>query len=178
MTPSNPTNERFDIYLANGLFSEADRAFNVRLANALRSRGLTVFLPQETPQNHGAAPTAEGIFLSDARAVLRSRILFAVIDGEVIDSGVACEIGIAVAAGIPIVALWTDIRRKRTGEGRMYHNIFVTGGIEQNGRIFDSYQLMKQSLFANIRFTKCCRMSVKPRSYSIIRDLMISSAPP
>ena len=39
----------------------------------------------------------------DTEAVLKSDVLVAVLDGQLIDPGVASEIGIAYQAGIPIV---------------------------------------------------------------------------
>lgn len=128
----------YDVYLANALFSEADQAFNNQVAARLRAAGLSVFLPQETGENRAGAPTGEEIFVSDAQRIARSRVLLAVLDGDVLDDGVACEIGLAFGMGVPVVGLWTDLRRFRTGEGRIYRNIFVTGAIERNGTICSS----------------------------------------
>ena len=81
-------------------------AFNALLANALRAKGLTVFLPQETEENTNFNPTGRQIFISDVRRIRASRILLSVLaDGDVLDDGVACEIGIAVGLGIPVVGI-------------------------------------------------------------------------
>jgi nucleoside 2-deoxyribosyltransferase len=125
----------YDVYLANALFSDADRSFNKYLAESLRNANFTVCLPQESSENKGAAPTARDIFLSDAKMIAKCKLILAVLDGETIDSGVACEVGMAFGSGIPVIGLWTDFRRRREGEGRIYHNIFVLGAITQNGII-------------------------------------------
>ena len=128
-------NVRSDIYWANSLFSEADRHLNRRYAVRLRSLGYTVFLPQETDVNHrrgAASPAAYDIFRVDTGAILNSRLMIACIDQETIDSGVACEIGIAYSYGIPIIGLYTDIRQYREGRGKIYKNLYVIGAIESS----------------------------------------------
>lgn len=128
----------FDVYIASPLFSSAERSFNEDIAGLIRARGYSAFLPQELPDNHSVAPTEREIFEADTNRLLQSRVLLAVIDGEATDAGVALEIGIALAHHIPVVGLWTDIRQRRTGSGRMYRNIYLTGAIRQNGAIVDS----------------------------------------
>jgi len=126
------------IYWANSMFTEADRNFNVQCAEALRSAGYQVFLPQEAIVNHlfgEASPSAQDIFRVDTSAILDSHLLVACIDQETIDSGVACEIGIAFAHGIPIIGLYTDIRQHRKGCGQMYKNPYVVGAIESAGEV-------------------------------------------
>jgi nucleoside 2-deoxyribosyltransferase len=131
------------IYWANALFSEADRKFNEDCAKKLRAAGYTVFLPQETSMTYEKAPTNAEIFRVDTTEIQSADILIACIDQFPIDSGVACEIGVAHAFGIPIIGLYTDIRRKREGPGRMYKNQYVMGAIEASGEIVDSMdQLM------------------------------------
>jgi nucleoside 2-deoxyribosyltransferase len=115
------------IYWANTLFTEAQRSFNRHWAKFLRENGYDVFLPQELLENEVAySPTPEEIFYLDTAAILQSDALVAVIDDETIDCGVAAEMGIAHATGIPVVAVYTDIRRNRT-VGAMYKNLYVVG---------------------------------------------------
>lgn len=134
-------NTKTDIYWANALFSEADRYLNRRYVDRLRSLGYTVYLPQETDiSNRGkeAPVTAHDIFVVDTNAILNSLIMVACIDQETVDSGVACEIGIAYSARMPIIGLYTDIRQHREGRGRMYKNLYVIGAIEFSGEIVSS----------------------------------------
>ncbi len=133
-----PHISRYDIYWANSLFGEADRCFNKKYAVRLRALGYSVYLPQEADINLGtekSPPSSFGIFTSDTRAILLSRLLVACLDQETIDSGVACEVGIAYAYGLPTIGLYTDIRQYREGRGRMYKNVYVIGAIENNGVI-------------------------------------------
>lgn len=124
---------RARIYWANSLFTEADRTFNTRVVKRLRDAGFDVFLPQESQVNESPSPASEEIFRTDSAAVLASRLLVACLDQETIDSGVACEVGLAYAFNIPIIGLYTDIRQHRQGKARMYKNLYVLGAIEANG---------------------------------------------
>ena len=116
-------NKTKTIYWANTLFSEADQNFNIKFVKILRNSGYKVFLPQEIKVNHpelNLSPTSWDIFSKDTSAILNSALLIACIDQESIDCGVACEIGIAYEAGIPIIGLYTDFRQYRSGNGKMY----------------------------------------------------------
>ncbi|TFG07956.1 hypothetical protein EU538_07940 [Candidatus Thorarchaeota archaeon] len=137
---------RKSIYWANALFSQADREFNEKCARFLRKKGYDVFLPQETPMTFQSAPTNEEIFRVDTEAIQQSDALVACIDQFPIDSGVACEIGMAWASGIPIIALYTDIRADRKGAGQMYKNQYVMGAIESSRGIARSLDELIQIL--------------------------------
>lgn len=131
------------VYWANAMFSEADREFNAKCADVLRKAGYQVFLPQEATVNkpvEESSPSAETIFRVDTSEILESDLLIACIDQETIDCGVACEIGVAFAYGIPIVGLYTDIRQYRKGHGQMYKNLYVVGAIEAIGEIVSSVE--------------------------------------
>jgi nucleoside 2-deoxyribosyltransferase len=125
------------VYWANALFSEADRKFNEEFVAKVRAAGYSVFLPQEAFSGD-ADPTNEEIFRVDTDELQSCDVVIACLDQFPIDSGVACEIGVAYGANIPVIGLYTDIRRKRTGSGRMYKNQYVLGAIEANGEIVSS----------------------------------------
>jgi nucleoside 2-deoxyribosyltransferase/SAM-dependent methyltransferase len=129
---------RARIYWANSLFTEADRTYNTRVVKRLRDAGFEVFLPQESQVNESPSPASEEIFRTDSAAVLASRLLVACLDQETIDSGVACEVGLAYAFNIPIIGLYTDIRQHRQGKARMYKNLYVLGAIEAHGEMVAS----------------------------------------
>ena len=140
---------RQQIYWANSMFGQADRDFNAKCAALLRQNGYDVFLPQEANVNMGKgtlSPTADDIFRLDTTAIVNSNLLVVCIDQESIDCGVACEIGIAYAYGLPIVGLYTDIRQYRTGQGRMYKNLYVIGAIEASGKIVENLDELIQYL--------------------------------
>jgi len=127
------------IYWANALFSDADRKFNEVSVKRVREEGHTIFLPQEAFAGD-ADPTNEEIFRIDTQELQSSDIVVACLDQFPIDSGVACEIGVAYASGIPVIGLYTDIRKDREGEGRLYKNQYVLGAIEINGKIVNSVE--------------------------------------
>jgi nucleoside 2-deoxyribosyltransferase len=107
-----------NVYIAAPLFSDAERHFNEQLADSI---GLAhgVFLPQRHGQllvnliNAGidSDDAARTIFNSDIEAIRNCHCLVAVLDGRVVDEGVAFEVGLAFAIGKLCVGLQTDPRR-------------------------------------------------------------------
>ncbi len=100
------------VYLAGPLFTLAERLWQRQLAEALRARDLTVFLPQddaglpllrEPPDFHGA-------FEACRDAIDRADAVVATLDGADADSGTAWECGYAYARNKPIVSIRTDFR--------------------------------------------------------------------
>lgn len=143
------------VYLANGLFSLADYNLNQLIASNLREsvKGIDLFVPQEADINDkNAYADSQKIFDLDFQNVESSDLMIAVIDGVEIDSGVACEIGIAKALNIPIIGLYTDVRQLGTSNQLkidalkadsienqfMYRNLFVVGAIKSNGIIVNN----------------------------------------
>ncbi|MFW9957891.1 MAG: nucleoside 2-deoxyribosyltransferase [Candidatus Odinarchaeota archaeon] len=133
------------IYWANALFSEADRKFNEDSVARVRAAGYSVFLPQEA-FIADADPTNEEIFRVDTEELQSCDVVVACLDQFPIDSGVACEIGVAYGANIPVIGLYTDIRSKRVGPGRMYKNQYVLGAIEANGEVVPSVDELLKTL--------------------------------
>ena len=133
------------IYWANALFSDADRKFNEVSVVRVRAAGYSVFLPQEAFVKD-ADPTNEEIFRVDTEELQSCDVVVACLDQFPIDSGVACEIGVAYASDIPVIGLYTDIRSKRTGEGRMYKNQYVLGAIQARGEIVSSIDELLDTL--------------------------------
>ena len=139
-------------YFASSLFSEMEQQFNERLAAAIRDAypELTVFVPQEQAEinDKNAYADAKTIATYDTQALLRSDIMIAILDGATIDVGVATEIGIAYQAGIPIVALYSDVRQQggthpqkiaalqEIAESQFaYINLYTAGIVKLNGVI-------------------------------------------
>jgi nucleoside 2-deoxyribosyltransferase len=97
------------LYVAGPLFTQAERAWNERLADALTSAGHEVFLPQ-TEVKAITSLDADVIFQVDVDGVRSAEAVVAILDGADPDSGTCFECGIAYALGIPIVAVRTDFR--------------------------------------------------------------------
>lgn len=123
-----------NIYLANGLFSQADRDFNLKIKEAVLSSvdNVSIYLPQENGEindKQNVAPTPKEIFEADNKFLDSSDIVIAVLDGVEIDSGVAAEIGRAARNGSIVVGLCTDIRLN-TEKDSLYRNLYVLGALD------------------------------------------------
>lgn len=145
------------IYLANALFGQADRDFNDKVAKIIRDNipGVDLYVPQENMgiNDKNKTVTSQDITNADMDKLLQCDVLFAIIDGAEIDSGVAAEIGSFYTLGVlkelnkPIYALCTDIRfnnNDMSGKVELiqndvfenpikYTNLFVTGQIKLSG---------------------------------------------
>jgi nucleoside 2-deoxyribosyltransferase len=94
------------IYLAGPLFSVAERAFNERLADRLRTAGHKVWLPQESEQR---PMSARQIFEKDVEGVDWAEVVVANMDGPDPDSGTSWECGYAYRKK-PVIVFRTDFR--------------------------------------------------------------------
>ena len=143
------------IYFANGLFSQADFDYNAKIVDRLRQEvaGLDIYLPQENDSinDKEAYANSKMIAHEDTDELLASDLMIAVLDGISMDAGVASEIGVAYAKGIPIVGLYTDSRRlgatnqqkltalQEVAENQFHYvNLYTTGLIKLNGEIVTS----------------------------------------
>ena len=104
------------VYFAAPLFSEAERAYNLKIVSILEKHGYEVFLPQ---RDGFLAPELEGkteeekttmIFQKDKDEVLKADILFMLLDGRVPDEGACVELGIAYASGKRCYGIKNDAR--------------------------------------------------------------------
>lgn len=97
-------------------FNEAERAYNLRVVEILENYGYEVFLPQ---RDGFLAAELEGkteeekiaqIFKKDHDEVLKSDIIFMVLDGRVPDEGACVELGMAYEAGKRCYGFKNDAR--------------------------------------------------------------------
>ena len=123
------------IYLAAPLFSQAEREFNVKVTEELRSNGFEVFLPQENSEVTEVPDTDEkrrrlltGVFSADIEAIDSSDILLIILDGRVPDEGACFELGYAYARGKICVGLKTDTRVSELGSD----NAMLVGSLGDN----------------------------------------------
>ncbi len=105
------------IYLSGPLFTQAERRWNRRLAEALEQRiaGAHVILPQDfkVGASYNVPQHFARIFKACVEAVHEADVVVAVLDGPDVDSGTALEVGVAYERGIPIVGLRTDFRESQ-----------------------------------------------------------------
>ncbi|MCW6652385.1 nucleoside 2-deoxyribosyltransferase [Aerococcaceae bacterium NML210727] len=143
------------LYFASPLFTEMEVAFNAQLAARIRQHfpEMDVFLPQEQMaiNDKNAYADAKMIAQYDTQAVLESDVVLAILDGQIIDPGVASEIGVAYQAGIPVIGLYTDVRQQGGTHPQKiaalqeicesqfsYVNLYTVGLIKLNGEIVNS----------------------------------------
>lgn len=143
------------IYFANALFSQADINYNAQLATQIRqlSTQIDLYLPQENNDinDKKAYANSKMIAQADTEELLASDLVIAILDGNMIDNGVASEIGVAYAKNIPIIGLYTDTRQQGANNQQKlaalnqiaenqfhYVNLYTTGLIKLNGIIVNN----------------------------------------
>ncbi|EMS74861.1 hypothetical protein H318_11360 [Enterococcus durans IPLA 655] len=141
-----------NIYFAAPLFAKSDLLYNAMLVKKIRavSEDLTVYLPQENEAINDKTAYADSkmIALADTEKVLESDLMIDLLDGLTIDAGVASEIGVAYAKGIPVIGLYTDSRQQggshpkklealqQVAENQFHYlNLYTVGLIKLNGSI-------------------------------------------
>jgi len=151
------------IYFANGLFSEADRMFNAFVVDKIRkmSDDIEVYLPQENGDINDKTKFADSIKIAqeDNKELLDSDLVVAVLDGEIIDIGVASEIGLAFGKEIPVIGLYTDLRQHGAenpekldavaviGENPFqYVNTYTIGLIKLNGTVVNNIDALLEQI--------------------------------
>lgn len=152
-----------NIYFAAPLFSESERFYNQFLVDNIRQHypEVSIYLPQEQDSINDKSLYADSKAIArfDAQKLLDSQLMICLIDGPVIDAGVASEIGIAYQAKIPILALYTDSRQqgathpekiealKDIAESQFsYINLFTVGLIKLNGKVVDTKEALLDEL--------------------------------
>ena len=129
------------VYFAGPLFCEAERVFNLRLAEKLEAKGYQVFLPQrdgvesEKPP-YNKMPNDElqkTIFELDRDQLYQADIFLFVLDGRVPDEGACVELGIAygqkhlLQQDKLLIGLHTDMRGAFLG-GKL--NAMIGGALD------------------------------------------------
>lgn len=140
------------IYFASPLFSEMELMFNASVVAKIREAypEIVVYLPQENGEINDKQAYADSLEIAngDNEQLLSSDLVIAILDGISVDVGVASEIGIAFAKGIPVIGVYTDSRQqgadnikkinalKEVAENQFsYVNLYTVGLIKQNGVI-------------------------------------------
>lgn len=140
------------IYYAAPLFSNMEQQYNQYLVQQLRETfpNETFYVPQEQMSINDKNSYADSKLIAkyDTDALLSSKLMLAVLDGPVIDVGVASEIGVAYQANIPIIGLFTDSRQQGATNPKKlaalqeiaesqfpYANLYTIGLIKLNGTI-------------------------------------------
>ena len=146
--------EKVKIYFASPLFSDMERWFNTDIVDSLRytlPENVEIYLPQENEAINDKSGYANSVMIAEAdtNELLESDFIVAVLDGATIDVGVASEIGVAYAKGIPVIGLYSDSRQgafgntnkinalEEVGESQFsYINLYTVGLVKSNGTLF------------------------------------------
>jgi nucleoside 2-deoxyribosyltransferase len=150
------------IYLAAPLFSESELSYNEMIYNELTGIGAEVYAPQMNAAINDKTKSADSvaIFRGDTERLEWADAIVAVLDGPVVDAGVAAEIGYMAAKGKTIYGLFTDSRESsktaipskiellsRPLESQFpYVNLYVVGAIKENGDVFTSFDDLKAAI--------------------------------
>ena len=133
------------VYLAGGLFNEAEVAQRLKEGKILRDRikGIDLFNPIEQPfnENKEKLPTPLDIFNGDTNAILTADVFLADITND--DPGVMVELGIALSNGKKIIAINSDIRLKSASKYEIPTyaiNHYVLGAILKYGVLVYSFE--------------------------------------
>ena len=121
------------VYLAGPLFSDAERTFNALVAQGLQ-QWVDVYLPQRdgglmsemVKEGVESGIAACRVFRRDMDAIRQADYVIAILDGRVIDEGVAFELGVAFSHEKRCVGLQTDSRRLASWG----NNPMITGAVE------------------------------------------------
>lgn len=124
---------RARVYFAAPLFSEAERAFNIRVVELIEEF-TKVYLPQRdgglmsemVAKGVSTGIAAHSVFSQDMDAIRQADYLIAILDGRAIDEGVAFEVGVAFSQNKRCVGLQTDSRRLASWG----NNPMITGALE------------------------------------------------
>lgn len=160
------------IYFGAPLFSVGEQLFNEQVVKELREEfgdEVEIYLPQENEAINDKSGYADSkmIALADTEYLDESDILIAVLDGAVIDPGLASEIGYAYATGKNIIGLYTDVRQGTYGnqlkiealdqlaESQFsYINLYTVGLVKLNGLVVPTLSELKKELRTYVDFHK------------------------
>lgn len=144
-------NPPIKVYTASpGGFAESTRGYHHRLVRMLREQDFIVLNPWElTPQSEVEKALAiEGeierktalrdmdciIATRNIHAIRTTDIILATLDGQEVDSGTACEMGMGFSLGKAVFGLRSDFRQSGENDGctvnmQVEHCIHASGGI-------------------------------------------------
>ncbi|GEQ33360.1 nucleoside 2-deoxyribosyltransferase [Marinilactibacillus psychrotolerans] len=150
------------IYLGGPLFSEMEASYNKLLANEIRKKlKVEVYNPVENEAINDKSRYADSIMIAegDNAHLEASDILVALLDGPVVDPGLAAEIGYFYSMNKPIIALYTDSRQGSFGNQQKidaiddiaesqfsYVNLYIVGLIKKRGFVLDSKEKLLNKL--------------------------------
>lgn len=135
------------VYFAGPLFNQAEKDYNLKLAELLEEYGYEVFLPQRDGieaaalEGKSEEELIEMIFSLDESEVKKADIIFMNLDGRVPDEGACVELGIAYASGKRCYGFKTDTRAVELG---MDLNPMISGCMIKIFKDFNGDKMIEQ----------------------------------
>ena len=135
------------IYFAGPLFNQAEKDYNLKIANLLEKHGYKVFLPQRDGfeaallEGKTEEEIAKLIFEKDVSEVLKADVLVFNLDGRIPDEGACIELGIAYANGKRCYGIKTDTRSAELG---LDLNPMITGCFKKIFKNWDGAKLIEE----------------------------------
>ena len=135
------------VYFAGPLFNQAEKDYNLKLAELLEEYGYDVFLPQRDGieaaalEGKSEEELIEMIFSLDESEVKKADIIFMNLDGRVPDEGACVELGIAYASGKRCYGFKTDTRSVELG---MDLNPMISGCMIKIFKNFDGDKMIEE----------------------------------
>lgn len=143
-------------YIAGPLFSSQDRQLLEELASFLEKNVVSVFLPHRdtgdlgiVKKNNKSNRLRDEIFNSDVENLNTSDFIIALLDGSDVDSGTACEIGVAYSLNIPIFGLKTDLQRR----GGVINNM-IWGACCRGQRVYVSKEELFKAIMQFLKYKR------------------------
>lgn len=145
-----------NIYLGAPLFSNSERLYNSKLEGLIKEAfrdEVDLYVPQNNEAINDKSGYADSkmIAAGDNEYLEKTDILIAILDGPVIDPGLASEIGYFYSMKKPILGLYTDSRQgthdnqdkisalDEIGESQFsYVNLYTLGLIKLRGTVVNS----------------------------------------
>lgn len=152
------------IYFGGPLFSESELNYNAFLVEKIREKygeQVEVYLPQENAAINDKSQYADAIdiFKGDNAFLEQADLLVAIMDGPIVDPGLAAEIGYFYHLDRPILGLYSDTRQghfnnqekidalEEVAESQFsYINLYVVGAVKSRGEIVKSSETLLEKI--------------------------------
>lgn len=163
--------EKINVYYGAGLFNEMELTYNKMLVEKIRTNKylkdkISMYVPQENEAINDKSGYADSLMIAkgDTDMLEKSDILIAVMDGQVMDVGLASEIGVAYAMDKNIIGLYSDTRQGTYGNTRKvealdeiaesqfsYINLYTVGLVKSKGVIVNTSDKLVLELEKKVR---------------------------
>lgn len=158
--------DKIKVYYGAGLFNEMELAYNKQLVGRIRENEylkdkIEIYVPQENEAINDKSGYADSLMIAkgDTDKLKDCDILLAVMDGQVMDVGLASEIGVAYALNKHIIGLYSDTRQGTFGnkdkikaldtiaESQFsYINLYTVGLVKSRGLIVNTSDALIKAL--------------------------------